>query len=137
MGMTTLGPWALMIEPNGWHGVNENKALPTSAGTRWISHYDNANANDDGSLLWAEDTELQLHFELRHADYRSGTRAGDLLAVIRRLGFTFPDEPTEVEDELAVPAAFAFALAEHLTGIPVTPVLLQDTTFICGTADFR
>ena len=134
-GMTTLGPWTLMIEPNGWHGVNEKKALPASAGTRWISHYDNANANNDGSFLWAEDTELQLHFELRDADCRSGTRADDLLDVIRRLGFTFPEEPTETDDDLAVPAAFA--LAEHLTGIRVTPALLQDATYTCGTAEFR
>ncbi|MFD9007762.1 DUF6461 domain-containing protein, partial [Streptomyces sp. NPDC059552] len=47
------------------------ETLPASAGTRWISHYDNANANNDGSFLWAEDTELQLHFELREADGRS------------------------------------------------------------------
>lgn len=134
-GMTPLGPWTLMVEPNGWHGVNEKKALPASAGTHWISHYDNANANNDGSFLWVEDTELQLHFELRDADCRSGTRADDLLDVIRRLGFTFPEEPTETDDDLAVPAAFA--LAEYITDIRVTPALLQDTTFICGTADFR
>ncbi|MFE0580551.1 DUF6461 domain-containing protein [Streptomyces sp. NPDC058874] len=134
-GMTTLGPWTLMIEPNGWHGVNEKKALPASAGTRWISHYDNANANNDGSFLWAEDTEPQLQFEIRDAAYRTGTRANDLLDVIRHLGFTFPEEPTKTDDGLAVPAAFA--LAEHITGIRVTPDLLQDTTFICGTADFR
>ncbi|MGW3326180.1 DUF6461 domain-containing protein [Streptomyces virginiae] len=84
---------------------------------------------------------LRLHFELRDADHRSGTRADDLLDVIRRLGFTFPEEPTETDDDLAVPAAFALALAlalaEHLTGIRVTPALLQDTTLICGTTEFR
>ncbi|MFD3776351.1 DUF6461 domain-containing protein [Streptomyces sp. NPDC058612] len=134
-GMTTLGPWTPMIEPNGWHGVNEERALPASAGTRWISHYDNVSANNDGSFLWAEDTELRLRFELREADYLTGTRAGDLVDVIRRLGFAFSEEPTETDDNLAVPAAFA--LAEHLTGIRITPALLQDTTFICGTAEFR
>ncbi|MFD6878555.1 MULTISPECIES: DUF6461 domain-containing protein [unclassified Streptomyces] len=134
-GMTTLGPWTLMVEPNGRHGVNEEKALPASAGIRWISHYDNANANNGGSFLWVEDTEVQLRFELHEAEYLTGTRAGDALAVIRRLGFTFPEEPTETDDDLAVPAAFA--LAEHRTGIRVTPALLQGTTYICGTAEFR
>ncbi|MFI9629134.1 DUF6461 domain-containing protein [Streptomyces sp. NPDC052042] len=132
-GMTVLGAWTLMIEPNGWHGVNDAKALPASAGTRWISHYDNANANNDGAFFWAKDTELQLHFELRDAGYRSGTRADDLLKVIRHLGFTFPEEPAATDDDLAVPAAFA--LAERLTDIRVTPALLRDTTFICGTAE--
>ncbi|MFJ4874046.1 DUF6461 domain-containing protein [Streptomyces sp. NPDC088745] len=132
-GTTMLGAWTVMIEPNGWHGVNEAKALPASVGTRWISHYDNANANNDGAFLWAEDTELRLHFELRDAGYRSGTRADDLLEEIRHLGFAFPEEPTDTDADLAVPAAFA--LAEHLTGLRVTPTLLRDTSFVCGTAE--
>lgn len=27
-GMTLIGSWTLMVEPKGWHGVNEEKALP-------------------------------------------------------------------------------------------------------------
>ncbi|MFF0746660.1 DUF6461 domain-containing protein [Streptomyces sp. NPDC004111] len=134
-GMTALGAWTLMVEPNGWHGVNKAKALPASVGTRWISHYDNAHANNDGTFFWAEDTELRLHFELRDAEHRSGTCADDLLEVIRHLGFVFPEEPSDTDDDLAVPAAFA--LAEHLTGLRITPALLRDTTFICGTAEIR
>ncbi|MGW7367453.1 DUF6461 domain-containing protein [Streptomyces sp. NPDC054841] len=26
-GMTPIGSWTFMVEPNGWHGVNEEKAL--------------------------------------------------------------------------------------------------------------
>ncbi|WP_251017615.1 DUF6461 domain-containing protein [Streptomyces sp. ISL-1] len=32
-------------------------------------------------------------------------------------------------------AEAAFALTEHLTGVHITPELLQDTAFICGSAE--
>ncbi|MGW2815712.1 DUF6461 domain-containing protein [Streptomyces sp. NPDC001415] len=32
-------------------------------------------------------------------------------------------------------AEAAFVLAEHLTGVRITPGLIQDTTFICGSTD--
>ncbi|MEU1371399.1 DUF6461 domain-containing protein [Streptomyces sp. NPDC005803] len=35
------------------------------------------------------------------------------------------------------PPQAAFALAEHLTGVAVTPVLLRDTTFTCATVRIR
>ncbi|WP_263986795.1 DUF6461 domain-containing protein [Streptomyces sp. RLB3-17] len=52
--MTTVGDRTLLIEPNGYLGVTEEKALSTSAGTRWVSHFVNINGLD--SFLWAEDT---------------------------------------------------------------------------------
>ncbi|WP_330289861.1 DUF6461 domain-containing protein [Streptomyces sp. NBC_00576] len=137
-GMTSIGPWTLMVEPNGWHGVNEEKALPASLGTRWISHYDNSNANNDGSFLWAENTDRRLQFDLRDAGYLNGSRPDELLDVIRRLGFEFPEEPTTTDDldtDRAIPAAFA--LAEHLTQIRLMPAHLQDTVFVCGSAEIK
>ncbi|MGW1801661.1 DUF6461 domain-containing protein [Streptomyces sp. NPDC001984] len=137
-GMTPIGPWTLMVEPNGWHGVNEEKALPASVGTRWISHYDNSNANNDGSFLWTEYSDRRLQFDLRDADYRSGSHPDELLDVIRRLGFEFPEEPTTTDDldtDLAIPAAFA--LAEHLSQVRLTPAHLQDSAFICGSAEIK
>jgi hypothetical protein len=41
--MTTVGDRTLLIEPNGYLGVTEEKALSTSAGTRWVSHFVNIN----------------------------------------------------------------------------------------------
>ncbi|MGW4034272.1 DUF6461 domain-containing protein [Streptomyces sp. NPDC004838] len=48
-------------------------------------------------------------------------------------GFRLKEEAPETD--LSSPAAFA--LAEHLTGIAVTPALLQDTTFCCATVQLR
>ncbi|WP_256356325.1 DUF6461 domain-containing protein [Streptomyces sp. PKU-EA00015] len=47
----------------------------------------------------------------------------------------FWEETSDTAENLSVPAAFA--LAEHLTGIRITPELLQETTFTCGSAKIR
>jgi uncharacterized protein DUF6461 len=133
-GMATVDAWTLLVEPNGWLGTDEAKVLPASLGTCWVSHYDNGDANTDGCFLWAEHSELRLRFDLRNAGRRHGSGADELLNVIRRLGFEFPEEGTEadIDPVPAVPAAFA--LAEQLTGVRLTPDHLQDADFVCGSA---
>ncbi|MFF5336829.1 DUF6461 domain-containing protein [Streptomyces sp. NPDC013181] len=131
VAMTTVGTWTLMIEPNGYLGVTEEQALPASAGTSWISHFTNINAV--GTFLWAEDQTLRLCFDPMFPEDRWGTSPDELLDVMRRIGFHFDDD--DPETDLSCPAAFA--LAEHLTGIALTPALLQDTTFTCATTRTR
>ncbi|WP_396446385.1 DUF6461 domain-containing protein [Actinomadura sp.] len=127
IAMTRLGPWTLMIEPNGYLGVSEEIALPASAGTSWISHFTNINALD--AFLWAEDTVTRLSFEPMFPDTRGGSTPDEHLDLMKRIGFHFEDDP---EPDLSPWAAFA--LAEHLTGVTLTPELLQETTFTCGSA---
>ncbi|PKV82968.1 hypothetical protein BX283_0449 [Streptomyces sp. TLI_146] len=54
---------------------------------------------------------------------------------MHRSGFQFWDETSDTAEHLAAEAAFA--LAEHLTGVRITPELLQDTTFSCASAPIR
>nr|WP_268251436.1 DUF6461 domain-containing protein [Streptomyces avidinii] len=42
---------------------------------------------------------------------------------------------TRLRKRICPPAAFA--LAEHLTGVAISPALLQDTTFTCATVQVR
>jgi hypothetical protein len=128
IAMTSIGPWTLMIEPNGYLGVTEESALPASAGTKWVSHFTNVNAQD--SFLWAEDTIMRLFFEPMFPDERWGTAPDEHLDLMHRIGFHFGEE--EPETDLSPQAAFA--LAEHLTGVALTPELLHETTFTCGSA---
>ncbi|MCX4785156.1 MULTISPECIES: DUF6461 domain-containing protein [unclassified Streptomyces] len=79
IAMTTVGDWTLLIEPVGYIGVTEERALPASAGTRWVSHFVNINGLD--SFLWAQDTAGRLTFEPAVPDRRWGTT---------------PDEPVPV-----------------------------------------
>lgn len=133
VAMTTVGAWTLLIEPNGYLGVTEERALPASAGTNWISHFVNVNAV--GTFLWAEDQALRLCFDPMFPEDRWGTTPDELLDVMTRIGFHVDGDAPETEMDLSSPAAFA--LAEHLTGVAITRELLQDTTFTCATVQIR
>ncbi|MEV2278704.1 DUF6461 domain-containing protein [Nocardiopsis sp. NPDC049922] len=128
LAMAGIGDHTLVVEANGYLGVTEERALPASAGTTWVSHFVNINAVD--AFLWAEDTDSRLWFEPMFPDSRWGTTPDVVLGTMRRVGFDLgEDEPEEV---LSVPASFA--LAEHLTGVALTPEFLRETTFTCGSA---
>ncbi|MDX3539397.1 DUF6461 domain-containing protein [Streptomyces sp. MB09-01] len=133
VAVTTVGAWTLLIEPNGYLGVTEERALPASAGTSWISHFVNINAV--GTFLWAEDEVLRLCFDPMFPEDRWGTTPDELLDVMTCIGFHVDDGAPETEMDLSSPAAFA--LAEHLTGVAITPELLHDTTFTCATVRIR
>ncbi|MEU4733215.1 DUF6461 domain-containing protein [Streptomyces sp. NPDC023588] len=130
IGMTTLGVWTLLIEPNGYLGVTEEPVLPASAGASWVSHFVDVNAV--GTFLWAEDEVLRPCFHpcsrrtagAPRPTYSSTSWSGSASILRRRL-----------RTRLSSPAAFA--LAEHLTGVAITPALLQDTTFSCTTVEIR
>ncbi|MFC8290653.1 DUF6461 domain-containing protein [Streptomyces sp. NPDC057242] len=127
VAMTTVGVWTLLIEPNGYLGVAEEQALPASTGTTWISHFTNINAV--GTFLWAQDQVLRLRFDPMAPERRWGTAPDELLDVMRQVGFHLDVEDPEPDFYHQA----AFALAEHLTGVAVTPALLRDTTFTCAT----
>ncbi|MFE3826814.1 DUF6461 domain-containing protein [Streptomyces sp. NPDC059092] len=95
-----------------------------------VSHF--VNINGVGSFLWAEDGTNRLTFEPGFPDSRWGTSPDELLEPMRHLGFQFWEETSDTAENLAAEAAFA--PAEHLTGVRVTPELLQETTFTCGSA---
>ncbi|WP_432097313.1 DUF6461 domain-containing protein [Streptomyces sp. bgisy100] len=130
IAMTAIGDWTLLIEPSGCLGVTEEKALPASAGTSWISHFVDINGAD--SFLWAEDTMNRLAFEPGFPDSRWGTAPDELLKVMHDIGFQFWEETSDTAQNLSAPAAFA--PAEHLAGVRITPELLQEATFTCGSA---
>jgi hypothetical protein len=133
IAMTTVGDWTLLIEPVGYLGVTGERALPASVGTQWVSHFVNINGVD--AFLWAEDTVNRLTFEPAVPDHRWGTTPDELLDAMHHSGFQFGDEISDTADYLAAEAAFAFA--ERLTGVRITPELLRDTTYICGSAEIR
>jgi hypothetical protein len=131
VAMAAVGAWTLLVEPNGYLGVTEERVLPASAGTSWISHF--VNINGVGTFLWAEDQVLRLCFDPMFPDDRWGTAPDELLNVLQRIGFHFGEETPETD--LSSPAAFA--LAEHLTDVAITPELLKETTFTCATVRIR
>ncbi|MET7381705.1 DUF6461 domain-containing protein [Streptomyces sp. NPDC005526] len=76
---------------------------------------------------------LRLWFEPTFPDDRWGTTPDELLDVMHGIGFHFGED--SLEPDLSEPAAFA--LAEHLSGIAITPELLRNTEFTCGSVEVR
>lgn len=76
---------------------------------------------------------LRLWFDPMFPNDRWGSAPDGLRDVMERIGFPLEEEAPETD--LSSPAAFA--LAEELTGVAVTPALLRDTTFTCATVRIR
>lgn len=131
IALTTVGDWTLLIEPNGYLGVDETRALPASSGTTWVSHF--VNVNSVGTFLWIADQETRTRFDPLFPDERWGSTPDALLGAMQHIGFPFGEDEAETD----LPSLAAFALAEHLTGVTLTPALFRDTTFTCATVRIR
>ncbi|XVQ13211.1 DUF6461 domain-containing protein [Spirillospora sp. CA-255316] len=122
----TARSWALAVEPNGSLGVTEEAIVPLSAGTRLVSHFCDVNGHDQ--FYWLEDGEVRAWFEPLFPHHREGGAADTLPAAMRSAGFDIGGDNSDFS------VAAAFALAEHLTGVRVTPELLRESSFLCGLA---
>ncbi|GAA2457168.1 hypothetical protein GCM10010191_91090 [Actinomadura vinacea] len=128
-GTAGTGPprrWALAVEPNGRLGVTEEAIVPLSAGTRLVSHFSDINAID--RFYWLEDGEVRLTFQPPSPGHREGQAPDEPLEAMRTAGFDIDG------GDPASSVAAAFALAEHLTGVRVTPETLSESSFLCGVA---
>ncbi|MFI6014350.1 DUF6461 domain-containing protein [Streptomyces sp. NPDC051243] len=129
VGVTAVGDWSLMVEFNGYLGVTEEAMLPVSRGRRVVSHFRNVNAVDH--FYWFEDGDTRLHFEPLFACTRDGSHPDELLTQMRESGFDLRDtDDRDYGDHTEA----AFALAHRLTGIRLTPELLDKAEFVCGLA---
>ncbi|GAB2466792.1 hypothetical protein GCM10027187_38770 [Streptosporangium sandarakinum] len=121
IGVTTIGDWAFVIEPD-WNGIAEGVIMPLSAGTRLVSHYLMTIKALD-YFYWIEDGELRFCFVAQEGYMEE-----------------VPDELVETMGRIdSVHSSFsnlhdgpAFLLAERLTGITLTPQLLEESTYLCG-----
>ncbi|MEU2611360.1 DUF6461 domain-containing protein [Micromonospora sp. NPDC007271] len=129
VGATAVGDWTLAVEPNGYLGTLDEAIVPLSKGTRLVSHFRNVNAVDH--FFWLDDGELRLHFEPLFPTARDGSDPDSLVEVMRQVGFDLREED-DASYELHTEAAFA--LAEYLTAVRLTPEFLETATYVCGIA---
>ncbi len=123
--------WALGLEVNGYLGVTPAAIVPVSAGTRVVSHHQNVEAADN--FYWIEDGDIRLFFQPGAPAWREGSTPDALVGVMRQVGFDLR-EAAERDAGDDVRTAAAFALAEYLTGVRLTPELLNDSIYLCGVA---
>jgi hypothetical protein len=129
LGVTAAGGWALAVEPNGYLGITEAAVVPLSVGTRLVSHFRNVNAVDH--FYWIENGDIRLDFEPLFPADRFGSDPDGLADMMRQVGF---DLRADEDRSFELHTEAAFALAEYLTGVRLTPELLDSATFLCGTA---
>ncbi|GAA0450730.1 hypothetical protein Ade02nite_75580 [Paractinoplanes deccanensis] len=120
-GVTRIDTWSLVIEDNGTLGLADQLLSELSVGTRLVCNYREAGGR--GRFLVVADRVVELEFDPGNAGKRLGTRAADLAPEIAEVGFTAGDSQ-----------AAAFALAERLTGVPLTLDLLQERTYLFSAA---
>jgi hypothetical protein len=124
VGVAAVGEWSLMVEHSGYLGITDTAMLPISRGRTVVSHFRNVNAVDH--FYWYEDGEMRLHFEPLFPYARDGSHADELLTEMRESGFDL----SEAEDRnYGLHTEAAFALADRLTGVHLTPELFTSLEF--------
>ncbi|MFC7647430.1 DUF6461 domain-containing protein [Streptosporangium lutulentum] len=141
-GVTAVGDWVLIVEVLGGLGVTEEIIVPLSAGTRLVSQYyldikdmdyfhwleDGKTRfdylNQDGYSHWIKNGKIQREFP--HQDGYSEEMPDELAETMKRIDSVYP--PHTYPNE-----GLAFLLTERLTGITMTPQLLEESTYLCGS----
>jgi hypothetical protein len=121
-GTMAAGDYTVMVETLTEIAWSEEILLPLSAGTRVVSQsYLDVKALDH--FHWIEDGTIRFAFYPQEG--YSEEIPDELTEIMRRI---------EADHPLADPnVGPAFILAEHLTGIRITPQLIETTTFLCGS----
>lgn len=120
-----LDGWTLVFEPRSATAGRSGRLL--SRGTVLVSH-------STDLFLWARDGEVLLEFDPADAGRRGGSDPDGLVEVLDRLGFDTASE--DARDGWGDEARYrerSSALAEQLTGVPVTLAALEAATFTCAT----
>jgi hypothetical protein len=123
--------WALGLEVNGFLGVTPAAIVPLSAGSTVVSHHLDVEAADD--FYWVEDGDIRLYFQPGSPAWREGSTPDALTDEMRLAGFDLRED-ADYEADHDVSTAAAFALAEQLSGVRLTPALLNESVYLCGVA---
>ncbi|MER7668417.1 DUF6461 domain-containing protein [Kitasatospora sp. NPDC096128] len=128
VAVTELDGWALAVEPYGYLGSLSEVISTLTEGTRLVSHFRSAHAVDH--FNWWERESCRLQFEPLFADQRHGTDADapGIPELLTACGFRLDGERADLHTEAA------FALAERLTDVRLTPERLEAATFRLGYA---
>lgn len=134
IGATTVrgtdADWALGLEVNGFLGVTPAAIVPLSASATVVSHFRNVEAVD--SFYWVENGDIRLSFQPGSPAWREGSTPDALADEMRSAGFDLREDAEYDPRNVATEAAFA--LAERLTGVHLTPELLKESVYLCGIA---
>ncbi|RJL32075.1 DUF6461 domain-containing protein [Bailinhaonella thermotolerans] len=119
VAVTSVGDWAFVAQYNSWLGADDEFIVPLSESTRLVSLY-HLDLKGLEEFRWVEDGEIRFAFWAQ--DGFSEVPA-ELVETMERID-------RDYECELYKGAGFA--LIEHLTGIKLTPQILEESAYLCG-----
>ncbi|UBU12699.1 DUF6461 domain-containing protein [Nonomuraea gerenzanensis] len=122
VGITAVGDWVMIVEMGTTLGITTDIVTRLSAGTRLVSHYCLEIKGLD-YFYWLEDGRLRFCFIAQD---------GYMDPVPDELVETMHDIYARYQPLVDVRMGPIFLLAEHLTGIKLTPELLEEATYLCG-----
>ncbi|NBE50884.1 DUF6461 domain-containing protein [Streptomyces boluensis] len=130
--VTAIGDWSLMYEHNGFVGVTDSVLARLSRDTVVVSHFKNVNAVD--KFCWWENGAERLRFQPLFPSERNGPDAESMAATMRDVGFDLTDfsELDDDREDFGPVTLGAFALAERITGVRVTPEIITGAEFVGG-----
>jgi len=124
IGVARIGEWSLIVEDNGDLGVTDRLVDRLSVGTTVVAHRHKPDGH--GRFLVLRDAVVELDFDPAAYTVRGGTRATELAPTIAAAGFGARRDPRQ-------PLLAGLALAERLTGIPMSKDLLDTHTYLLST----
>jgi hypothetical protein len=104
---------------------------PASGGNPSPGRHHLRNRADD--FYWAENGDIRLNFQPGSPAWREGSTPDALADGMRLAGFDLRED-AEYYPAHDVATEAAFALSEHLTGVHLTPELLNNSVYLCGIA---
>jgi hypothetical protein len=122
--ITDAGGWTMIVEPNGFFCTDEHVVRALSAGGEQVTFYQTEHATPQ--FLWAVGGDVLVDFCPAGGDHRWGTDPHRLDEKLAELGFGAADDE-EFE-------ARTLSLMHHLTGVRLTPTLLENAVYRCAFA---
>ncbi|PZG18585.1 DUF6461 domain-containing protein [Nonomuraea aridisoli] len=123
VAVTTVGDWAFVAQHNSWLGAYDRFLAPLSAGTRLVSLY-RLGIKGLEDFRWMEDGETRFGFWAQ--DGYSEDVPEELAETMREIDRGYG------EREYDLYRGPGLVLIERLTGITLTPQLLEGPAYLSG-----
>ncbi|GAA1022870.1 hypothetical protein Aple_086430 [Acrocarpospora pleiomorpha] len=121
--VTTIGDWSFVVQYNSWLGANDQFIRPLSAGTRLVSLYRlDIKALED--FRWVEDGEIRFGFWAQEG--YSEEVPDELVETMKQIDHDYG------EDKYELYQGPGLVLIERLTGIKLTPQILEGSAYLSG-----
>jgi hypothetical protein len=122
VAVTAVGDWALVEEFNSWFSAHDDFLVPLSQGTRLVSSF-HLGIKALEEFRWVEDGEIRFSF---WAQDGFSEIPDELVETIERL------DRDDREHQWGLHRGPGFVLIERLTGIKLTPRILNESSYLSG-----